>query len=93
MLRWFVRKVVEYVLDELDARGRVFSALASRQEPPVQLPGGEDDRLSADTRMALAQSMVGSQSPEVRMSAIGETSRVEADKEHGDRTVDRLASL
>ena len=92
MLRWFVRKIVEYVLEELDARGRTAAPMAWRKSSE-QAFEEEDDRLRTATRLALADSIVLGRAAEVQMSKIGETSKVEADREHGDRMVDRLASL
>ena len=92
MLRWFVRKVVEYVLEELDAKGRLTVGVKPGLQSSASASENDDERQKRISYKALADSIVQHQAP-VQMSAIGETSKVIADKKHGDRTVDRLAGL
>ena len=93
MLKWFVRKIVEYVLEELDARGRLSMSSGVRMAQVAGVSENEDDSLKMNTRLALANSLVQGQAAGVEMSHIGETSMVEVDRKQGDRTVDRLANL
>lgn len=94
MIRWLVRKVVKYAVEELRESGeldRVVSRLGTAESPVrAAAPAEADDGISS--REALAD-LAASRVSDVKVSDIGSTKKVEGDRDRNRSVMNQLKNL